>query len=277
MNGHIYSSLMLVSVGNGYLSGRDVGAFWPDANAFAYLKVCEFRRPPASSNDTDEYPLVAADPPEWFGKLKTDGRRGLRLHHTTPTRGPSQQLNVSDRMLAGMVGGGQRWLIEAAGEKESELWEPFNRVGDRNDPQRKIWLRTHILQAPAVPRADLDADVSALPLEETVTRLRAALVEVEAFARKQTYDNFADIFRDAIASLDGKGDPQGWMKTDTGLSGFGPRQFAILDAASQAWVFGGMGSWNDLPGGPDYDRVSQALYDALNDCIAALANSTFPG
>jgi hypothetical protein len=38
-----------------------------------------------------------------------------------------------------------------------------------------------------------------------------------------------------------------------------------------------MGSWNDVGGGERYERVSQALYDALNDCIAAVANSTFRG
>ena len=61
------------------------------------------------------------------------------------------------------------------------------------------------------------------------------------------------------------------------FTGFDDRQAAIFEACSRAWVFGGMGSWNDLGGGERYDRVSQALYDSLNACIAALANSSFHG
>lgn len=42
--------------------------------------------------------------------------------------------------------------------------------------------------------------------------------------------------------------------------------------------FGGMGSWNDRgEGGETYDRVSQDLYESFNDCIAALATSTYRG
>jgi hypothetical protein len=47
--------------------------------------------------------------------------------------------------------------------------------------------------------------------------------------------------------------------------------------ASQAWVFGGMGSWNDLgfPDAADNDRyraVTAGLYDAVLGAIAAAAN-----
>jgi hypothetical protein len=177
-----------------------------------------------------------------------------------------------------MVGGGQRWLIETVGETTSELWEPFERVGDQKDPKQKIWLCTHIRQSSSVPRAELDADVAALPLETAVANFRAALVSIEGFARKERYDNFADIFRDAISEIDGKGPETNDRRSDHArFTAFGPRELAIIDAAGRSWVFGGMGSWNDLPGGPEYDDVSQSLYDTLNDVIAALANSTFGG
>ncbi|MBK8839167.1 MAG: hypothetical protein IPO30_10830 [Hyphomonadaceae bacterium] len=273
MNGHIASAVALVCAGNQFLAGQNIEGFWPDAPVFNFMKLIEFRQPPSSGKDADDFPLVASDPMEWFEQLKP-WRRGLRLHQIVPTRGPDQQLDVPDRMLAGFVGGGQRWLIEAAGETESEIWEPFHRVGDQNDPERRIWKCTYILQWKA-PRADVDADAGPT-LDTAVAAFRKSLVHIETYARDEKYDNFADIFNEATDTIDA-GKPaieQGDMGRFTG---FDDKQAAIFEACSRAWVFGGMGSWNDLGGGERYDRVSQALYDSLNACIAALANSTFRG
>lgn len=275
MNGNIAIEVAIVCAGNRYLQGGDIGEFWPQAPVFNFLKLVEFRHPPASGKDTDDHSLIASDPMEWFENLKPRCH-GFRLHQVSPTRGPNQQLDVPDRMLAGFVGGGQRWLIEAVGETESELWEAFHRVGDRNDPQRRIWKCTHILQAIA-PRAQLDADAAKFRFEDAVVRFRKALVHIETYARDEKYDNFADIFNEATDTLDA-GKPM--IEGDDPMApytGFTERQAAVFEACSRAWVFGGMGSWNDLGGGERYDRVSQALYDSLNDCIAAVANSTFKG
>jgi len=50
----------------------------------------------------------------------------------------------------------------------------------------------------------------------------------------------------------------------------------VLAACQAAWVFGGMGSWNDLgfegEQQAEYDRISTALYDLLNTAIAAAAS-----
>lgn len=272
MNGHIATAVAIVCAGNQFLAGKNIDGFWPGAPVFSFMKRVEFRHPPASGNDADEYPLAAADPMQWFAALKP-WCVGLRLHNVKPVRGPHQQINVADRMLAGFVGGGQRWLIEAAGITESEIWEPFHRLGDRNDPESRIWQCTHILQGRS-PRAEIDGDV--LPLDEAVTRLHAALVEIEAYAREEDYDNWSAIFQQCIDTIDAAKPTleQGDMAR---FAGFDARQSAIFEACSRAWVFGGMGSWNDLAGGERYDAVSQSLYETLNDCIGALANATFRG
>lgn len=274
MNGHIATAVAIVCAGNQYLAGADISGFWPGASVFTFMKRVEFRTPPTTGDDADDYPLVAADPIAWFETLKP-WCKGLRLHNTAPTRGPDQQLDVPDRMLAGFVGGGQRWFIEAASETASEMWEPFHRLGDRNDPERRIWLCTHILQG-ETPRANLDAEAARLQLDPVTARFRAALVDIEAYARREKIDNFASIFRDSIALIDA-GKPETGQGEMIRFTGFSPKQAAIFEACSRAWVFGGMGSWNDTGGGPDYDRVSQALYETLNDAIASLASSTFRG
>lgn len=271
MNGHIANAVALVCAGNQFLAGKDIDGFWPGASVFNFMKLVEFRHPPASGKDADDYPLVASDPIEWFEMLKP-WCNGLRLHNVKPIRGPNQQTDTPDRMLAGFVGGGQRWLIEAIGKSESEIWEAFHRLGDRNDPERRIWKCTHILQS-RLPRAEIDVDATPT-LDDAVDRFRKALVRIETYARDEKYDNWADIFNEATDTIDAAKPmiEQGDMARFTG---FDDRQAAVFEACSRAWVFGGMGSWNDLGGGERYDRVSQALYDSLNDCIAALANSTF--
>lgn len=275
MNGHVYTNLLLTCAGNHFLRGGDINGFWPGSDAFRFTGLCEFRETPVDAAEGAEYPLVAADPLSWFERLKP-GFCGLRLHHTMRVKSASQQLEVSDRMLAGMVGGGQRWLIEAVGEAESEVWEGFERIGDRADPNRKIWLWTFIRQGKA-PRRELDADAAKRGLDDAVARFRQALVEVEAYARAETYDNFAEIFREAISELDRAAEGVAADWGDARFTGFDARRLSIMSAASRASMFGGMGSWNDLGGGETYDKVSEALYATLNDCIMALANSTFRG
>ncbi|MEQ1782722.1 MAG: hypothetical protein ABMA14_15265, partial [Hyphomonadaceae bacterium] len=155
-------------------------------------------------------------------------------------------------------------------------WEGFERVGDQEDPERKIWLWTNIRVGGAM-RQEADSDAPGLSLEQAVARLREALVAIEAYAREEKYDNFADLFLDAIAALDKDvtGVAADWE--DARYTGFDAKQLMVLTALGAASVFGGMGSWNDLGGGETYDRVSHALYEALNDCTVALANSTFRG
>jgi hypothetical protein len=271
MQGPVENALMLVAAGNAQLAGRDISGFWPDAPTFKFLKLCEFRLPPPSGKDTDDYPLVAADPIEWFGFQKANCK-GYRLHLVERQRTPNQQIDAPDRMLAAFVGGGPRFLIEAVGQFNSELWEGFHRLGDRNDPDRRIWLCTHILQG-TIPVNEVE---SAQTLPAALESLRAALIDIEAYARAENYDTFADCFARATEALDGKRkDPWPHEKEIVRYTGFDARQLNVLHAINHAWVFGGMGSWNDLGGGPEYDKVSQKLYDALNASIAGLANSTF--
>jgi hypothetical protein len=270
VQGPTENALMLVAAGNAFMAGRDMSGFWPDAPSFKFLKLCEFRLPPASGNDADEYPLVASDPMEFFS-LQNPNCRGYRLHHTIRKRGPNQQSDTPDRMLAAFVGGGPRFLIEAVGQFNSELWEGFHRLGDRNDPERRIWLCTHIMQG-MVPVKDAQP----VGLAEALSDLRIALPEIEAYAREEKHDNFADCFARAREALEGKPDTDlEWVENLVRYTGFDERQLGVLQAINHAWVFGGMGSWNDTGGGERYDEVSERLYNALNDCIAGLANSTY--
>jgi len=49
------------------------------------------------------------------------------------------------------------------------------------------------------------------------------------------------------------------------------------DASRSAWVFGGMGSWNDMgfegAAREEYESVSEDLYQTVNDTIVAAVNA----
>ena len=57
--------------------------------------------------------------------------------------------------------------------------------------------------------------------------------------------------------------------------------YQLLTAAQAAWVFGGMGSWNDLGfQGQDqqtYDKLSEELYQLLNAAIVQATNTSYSG
>jgi hypothetical protein len=105
------------------------------------------------------------------------------------------------------------------------------------------------------------------------------LAEAEAFAAAQPYmEGFAESFRQARAALGGAPDKAAYFA-------LAPRGFltaeadALLAAGQHAWVFGGMGSWNDN-GFEDkqvnahYEQLSDRLFDVLNEGLAAAANSS---
>ncbi|HEB65292.1 MAG TPA: hypothetical protein ENJ02_07105 [Chloroflexi bacterium] len=62
-------------------------------------------------------------------------------------------------------------------------------------------------------------------------------------------------------------------------SGFPLEARQLLAAAAQAYVFGGMSSWNDLalPNDPEiikeYEEISTELYEAIQFAILAASNS----
>lgn len=267
MQGPVAQALMLTSASNAFLAGRDMHGFWPDAIVFKFSKSCDFR-----VLDGEDDHLIAPDPLAWFATLR--GARGLRLHHVPRPRGPGQTLAVEDRMLAGFVGGGPAWLIEVVREGPSAIWQGFDRLGDRADPERKIWLNTYLRVGETEPQ-----NFALQPLAQARTDLEAALIEIEAVANRMRAENWAEIFATARAALQTPPADHFFRADFARYAGFDEAQLGMLAAATGSSVFGGMGSWNDnVPGEQDradYERTSEQLFAALNNAIAALANSTY--
>ena len=262
MNGPIAQAAALTLYGTQHLHGRPWSEFWPGAHVFKYCKHVRFR-------DGEQ---VDADPAAWFAALSAGGIRQLRLHRVA-----GKQAIAGDRELSAFVGGGGRWLIEAQSATDSVLWEAQWRTGPR-DEHGAIWevdygriagRRPHIILPHAMPEA-------------LRTSVRTTLGAIESFARRQKLDGFAASFEAAQHNLDADAPLQDVWGGDFGHATLLPpvaRQ--LIAAAATAWVFGGMGSWNDqgfesAADRAEYKRLSDSLFAKLCESICAAVNSTPP-
>jgi len=183
---------------------------------------------------------------------------------------------ISDRMSVGFVGGGRIWLMEVILlQNQSEYWLSQWKVGNRNSPEKGIWKVTYVQvgqgTTPNIEAADLTSVI-----EEMVSSLRA----IHKFAERQGVKLFTQWFKEALDTIDSRGKNFYGYHKDLAPKGILSEQaITILNACQRAWVFGGMGSWNDMMFEgeikKEYDRVSEQLFKILNEALAAGANASF--
>jgi hypothetical protein len=266
--------IALTTFGNAALRGTDadaVAAFYPSNSSFQF---CEFVRFVDVSAGKDEIDW-AADPLAWFERLKREGTKALRLHFGDSGPREVGGQSVPSRMLAGFVGGGGRWLLEAIHSRGSDYWEARWEVGDRTRTDRKIWRIKYGRIAREQPTYEAAGD----SLETLRHDLDRALTEIERYARSQPYlEHFAEIFELSRAELSAAQADSKAYHADLAPPGYlSPPARQLLAAAQEAWVFGGMGSWNDYgPDDDEYHRVSQRLFVLLNQTYVAVANAAAP-
>lgn len=254
----IIRDLVLVAAGNNLIQENTARRFWPDYEIFQYSKECVF----VDENGA----LLAPDPNAWLETIQKS-YDGLWLDYMG-----QNAASVPDRMTQGFVGGGRRWLIRAVRGGITELWEGGDELGDKNDPSGKIWNSGYV-------RITADWKEKRAPgksIAEMKAALDGTLQKIGGFARAKKEDNFAESFDSARAALTGRP-----VRDPLFLNGELSREAAQLwQAIGSAWVFGGMGSWNDIVfEGADHEtyvQLSEELYAALNEATAVVANSTWP-
>lgn len=100
--------------------------------------------------------------------------------------------------------------------------------------------------------------------EECRRDFERTLLDIEELARLLGFDNFAKIFKEAYDILTSKGDssiPE-WARDD--MPNLTEERLRLFLAASEADVFGAMGSWNDSPEGVAYEKGLQENYEKLS-------------
>jgi len=271
MNGPIVQAVALTAFGNQYLrDGRPLD-IWPGSKVFQFCKTVDFIDWVVRNEQRQELPF-AADPQAWLQRLRGDDIRSLHLRHE-----PTPEPKFPDHKMAGMTGGGGRWLIEARGTGWADFWVARWEVGHRDDPERRIWDVTYGRIAKLGPSSGAED----LPMDRISASLAELLPEIALFADKHHLGSYAAQFRRAAAALAGPLPLAETYHSDLAECRLLPLPAQQLLAAAQfAWVFGGMGSWNDLGFDGDdqhrYDDLSEHLYMLLVAAICSATNATSP-
>ena len=269
MNGQIAQAVALVCHGNAVLRGMHSPPFWPTNSTAQFCDRISFGRFVRKWLGGWRTETVASTPDEWFVQMRQNKTPSLFLSHS-----PSSDSRFGDRITSAFVGGGGSWLIEAVGpDSRAHLWAARWSVWNKKAPERRIWrVEYGIIGESKLSRLQP-------PLEDIQRELTGALEEIRDFALEQKLDNFTDCFDRALEALRSEGSKRfGYHKDLAPEGAMSSRAASCLDACQSAWVFGGMGSWNDLgfEGAIQgrYQQVSDRLFNVLNAAIVAASNDS---
>jgi hypothetical protein len=230
----------------------------------------------AVSDNAKHETAWAPDPTGWFERLRNEHAHALRLHYVAGGGKTVGAYHLPDRMLAGFVGNGGRWLIETIGPQGSDYWEARWEVSDRSRADRRIWRVTY----GRIAHNQVTQSPDSQDLEDLKRKLDTTLTEIRDYASAHNLESFATIFQKSRSQLSAEAPGNGVYHSDLTLSGqLSPTERQLLAASQLGWVFGGMGSWNDTIPHDDkeYERLSEDLFGLLNRTYVAVANATALG
>lgn len=259
MNGPIAQAVAIVCHGNAALRHKRKTQSWP-ANSTA--KFCDSISFVALVDDKET--VVAATIDEWFARLR-DWRIGRLDLRRAPLDAP-----LPGRIAASFAGSSDFHVCATGADGVVRRWASRWQVWDQNAPERRIWRVTYGLIGEG------PVDSLRVSLGDAHSRFVTALKAAVDFAASNGQPGFAEQFRDALQTL-ATGERRAIWPDLVPDGVLGDEALAVLDACQTAWVFGGMGSWNDLffegEIGARYEEVSDRLFDALMEAIETAANS----
>ncbi len=113
-------------------------------------------------------------------------------------------------------------------------------------------------------------------LERTKLFLNEILTDLVKFTNENKLSIWEKTFQEAIDYLNYNKPDELLQKDYLPEKCFGLEAKQILAACDKAWVFGGMGSWNDVVRVSNYDlyrRLTSNLYDTISKSIVSAINS----
>ena len=272
MTGTLAQIIALTAFGNDFLKNGTIPTDFNTANTtFQFCNKVDFREFKKlffflKPKET----VIANNPTEWFQYLKSDGCKHLRLYFEYS----KDQSFAKDHKLAGLVGGGGSWLIEAVYDNHSNYWANRWEVTNQNATDRKIWAVNYGMTVKKQHISNLQIDN-----QKIKEKLRKTLTEIADFAFRQDLKSWGEQFDKAKLTLDSLTPESGYYHTDLiPVDKYSMTAKQIIFSAGSAWVFGGMGSWNDLgfdskEDNETYDRLSEQLYSNINEAIIAGTNT----
>ena len=269
MIGTVGQIIALISHGNRFLSPHGGPEIYPQNSSFRFCNQVDFRLHlkkrlfVKSSVST-----ICENPNEWFRYLKDTCCKQLRFHY----RHSGEVQALDDYNLAGLVGGGGHWLIEACYGPESVLWNNFWDVTEPYGGENRIWHVTYITDG----RRSQPWGVG-IPIAKAKERLLETLHVIRDFAHDQNLDSWKNIFETALTTISSDNPEIDFPQLDLLPEKVDRYTRQVFYSAAKAWVFGGMGWWNDNwfeveDIQTEFQRVTSNLFDAVNEAYGSVLN-----
>jgi hypothetical protein len=265
MTGILAQIIAITSFGNEYLKNGVLNNFYPENSTFQHCDTIDFREMRKKNIFVSKKEFIIANNPlKWFEYLKKDDCIKLRLYYQTE--------KSDDHKLAGLVGGGGNWYIECVYEKYSDFW--IGRWKHDKEREKKPWIVTYGKAVEKQPTINQQFDI-----DKTKDELKIVLERITEFAFKETSETWGNIFEKAKKTLESKEPEKDFYHNDLIFNeNYKLENRQLLMSASKAFVFGGMGSWNDMWLEPKeieekYNSLSAELYETMMKAIRSAINN----
>jgi hypothetical protein len=270
VQGELAQLVALAAHGSAYLTGpaeAQAPELYPSSTVFQFTNAVEFQRATWRFGVLPTRTIVAQACAPWFADLRQRGATALRL-----ARGRSVPRNrqLPPYIEAGFSNGLDAGVVAHFSNGKRELWSGRSAVTMDQHPERRIWsvqfrgrsTRARLTEGP--------------PPDAAQRRLDAALQGAIALvAGRMHFNDWERIFRGALAQLTASAPEVPYYVDLLPSKGYGLQSRRLLAAASGAWVFGGMGTWNDvaIDDVESYRAVTAELFEGVMDAVLAATNS----
>lgn len=261
MDGQLAQLAALVAHGNEWLAGdRSRPIRVAEGSTFQYVNDVRFT---LTTGRIVKRRHRAQDPSGWLHGLDARGVTSLWLDPRTTGSG------LFPAHIAAALANGTRAAIVAKGHT-AERWIATWNVGRPQAPDRRIW---DVHYAGSSDRGDLRG-IPDIPTARE--RLVSAVAEARALATEFAWPEWARWFDEALAEGT-SATPTARYHDDVLPGSFEVPRRQLFSLATGAYVFGGMGSWNDMllpdpSAEASYRRVTEELFAAVVQGVAAAVN-----
>jgi hypothetical protein len=268
MNGELAQIVSLVAHGNLFLHSGDTALTDLSTNStFQYVSSVKFAR--YKSNQDTWGVKVASNVSDWLTFLCS-----IKVTRLWNIAFAWERQDIPEH-VAVAFSGYVPIAIQADLPNGFELWYPKWETGGQSD---KPWLVEY--------RSLIFTNSHVLPNQElsrVKKHLRKAILSIEKFSKRSDVNatNWTKWFTNSLELLDSPNPKAPFHPDMLPNSGFNLDARQILASAVQSYVFGGMGSWNDMGFDKpevhkEYEKVTKELYDAVKLAIVMASNSFTP-
>ncbi len=264
MSLELQQTVSLVICTNAKLQGHELD-YGPDLCTIKFAEKVPLPDGVPSDVAYDDRKMLALNPSSWFEILKQREVTRLKLHYVSS----SQEL--PDRIGAAFVGGGGKWIVEAVHGSKSDIYEKGERASRVSG---STFLGFHFL---LIEKDVNPSEETAISIDTAHEKLETVLKKAEEFARGQEYtlhwaenfESYREILTDEVPIAYDELFPSDIIED---------KVRHLLAGAFSSWVFGGMGSWNDLSfdeeSQKEYEAISDELFNAIHQAIIAGVNNS---